>query len=378
MRIVLNTTPLLGPLTGIGQYVHHLAMELAKLREHEVHYYTGRTWSRLPPSPSMPNMNSLICKIRRAMPFGYDLSRLIQIQGFGGRSADFDLYHEPNYLALPFDGATVVTVHDFSWLHYPQYHPKIRIKAMERYFDRAVRQACHLLTDSEYVRQEVIKYLSFPADKVTAVPLGLEHDCRPRNAAECQGSLLRQALTFKQYFLVVGTLEPRKNLGTILQAYRNLAPSIRRRYPLVIAGMAGWGDNPFSRRFADLLAAGQVRYLGYLPRRELLEIMAAARALLYPSIYEGFGLPPLEAMGCGVIPVVSAASSLPEVVGDIGIQLMAEDTEAWTQAMEGLTADTESPGPEYANRLLERAGRFSWQKCAAETVAVYQKVLKTA
>lgn len=374
MQIALNTTPLLGPLTGIGQYIHRLSMELSKLPDHELRCFTGKTWSATPPNPSVPKLINMVSKIRRQLPFGYEIARFIQSRAFRSGCDGTDIYHEPNYLALPFNGKTVITVHDLSWLHHPQYHPAARIRAMQHYFPQSLNQAAHIITVSEFVRKETIAILGVPADKVTCIPLGIEDDCRPRDEAECLPTLNRNALTYKNYFLVVGTLEPRKNLVTILQAYQNLDASIRAHYPLVIAGIAGWGETPFSKRFDALIAAGQVRYLGYLPRTELLEIIAAARGLLYPSIYEGFGLPPLEAMGCGVMPLVSDVSSLPEVVGNLGIRLHPEDLESWQQAMEQLVDDQDLTGPATAQRLVSHARQFTWQKCAAATVEIYRQV----
>ena len=127
--------------------------------------------------------------------------------------------------------------------------------------------------------------------------------------------------------------------------------------------MAGWGDSPFSKRFGALLSAGQLRYLGYMPREELLTIISAARGLLYPSIYEGFGLPPLEAMGCGVMPLVSDASSLPEVVGELGLQLPAQDVSAWTDGMARLAADLASGVWDRAHGALRRQPEYVGALC---------------
>ena len=375
MRILLNTSALLAPLTGIGQYVQHLAKALSLMPEHQLRCFTGFKWSASPPTASTPTMLHVAAKTRRILPFGYDITRLLQSAAFHKGSANADIYHEPCFLPLPYTGKTVVTVHDLSWLHYPQYHPKTRIAAMERYFFRSINRVAHFITDSEFVRQEVIKLLGIPENRVTSVALGIEDDFHTRSETECAPVLKRYELSYKSFFLVVGTLEPRKNLTTILEAYQNLNESMRLRYPLVIAGMAGWGDSPFSKPFAALLSTGQVRYLGYLPRREVLEVISAARGLLYPSLYEGFGLPPLEAMGCGVVPLVSAVSSLPEVVGELGLQLPAQDVAAWTEGMERLVTDPDLHTPANVARLVCHARQFNWQKCAAETVDVYRTVL---
>ena len=178
-----------------------------------------------------------------------------------------------------------------------------------------------------------------------------------------------------QYLLTVGTLEPRKNLQTVLHAYMLLPQQIRKRFPLVLAGIKGWHMSALEQQIAPLVAAGEIRQLGYLPREELATVVAGALALIYPSIYEGFGLPPLEAMACGVPVIASGVSSLPEVVGDAGLLIDPHDTEAVAQAMQRLITD---PGSRLhlSQKALARSARFSWGKCVEQTIDAYRQVLK--
>jgi alpha-1,3-rhamnosyl/mannosyltransferase len=171
--------------------------------------------------------------------------------------------------------------------------------------------------------------------------------------------------------LSVGTLEPRKNLARCIAAFASLPQALRAACPLVIAGGAGWGEAlPPSAQ--SLVAAGELRLTGYVDASVLPYLYGGARLLAYPSIYEGFGLPPLEAMACGVPVIASNLSSLPEVVGDAGLLVDPADERAIAEAMRTLLED-----PERASALaragLERARGFSWRRCAEETLAVYRQ-----
>ncbi|MDP9107795.1 MAG: glycosyltransferase family 4 protein, partial [Pseudomonadota bacterium] len=169
-------------------------------------------------------------------------------------------------------------------------------------------------------------------------------------------------------------LEPRKNLATVLAAFARLPAAQRARYPLVIAGGMGWRMDGFSRSLGALLASGEVRLTGYVGQQDLPLLYAGARMLVYPSLYEGFGLPPLEAMASGVPVIVSDRASLPEVVGDAALQVDALDEIALTEQITRLLED-DRLHMKLREAGLMRARQFSWEACARQTLAIYRAVL---
>lgn len=376
MRIAFNATSLLSPLTGIGQYSRHLAQGLLQQPEVEAEFFYGAFWQKEVRDTPLPGAQRLLPWIRNHVPYSYALRRLVQTQRFSRhvKNTRFDLYHEPNILPLPFDGPTVVTVHDLSWIRYPETHPIERVRAMNKYFERGLKQAALLLTDSEFVKQELMDVFGANAHSILPIPLGVEPLFRPRNDTETRPVLERFGLSHGSYLLAVGTLEPRKNLGLAISAYTQLPAATRARYPLVIAGMSGWLNASLEAQIAPLLRSGEVKRLGYQSRSDLACITAGATSLIYPSLYEGFGLPPLEAMSCAVPVIASDRSSLPEVVGDAGLLISPDDMNAVRDAMERIIDDP-ALQQRLATKSLARSQLFSWQKCISQTLGAYQRVL---
>jgi len=276
---------------------------------------------------------------------------------------------------LRFDGPTVVTVHDLSWIRYPETHPAERVSAMNRYFEAGLRQASAIITDADSVKRELVQTFGLSPDFVTSIALGVDTMFAPQSAEQTQLARDKHGLGHGRYLLAVGTLEPRKNLSTALLAYQRLPASLRTQFPLVIVGMKGWHTSALERQMAPLVQAGQVRQLGYVSRPDLVSLMSGARALVYPSIYEGFGLPPLEAMACGTPVICSNASSLPEVVGDAGLMVDVLDDVALGAAMQLLLQD-EGLWQGLQQKSLLRAQGFTWRACADKTLKVYESVLR--
>ncbi len=181
-------------------------------------------------------------------------------------------------------------------------------------------------------------------------------------------------LTHQKYFLAVGTLEPRKNLLTTLEAHSRLPQRVRSAYPLVVAGVRGWLTGAISRRLDEARTRGDVRLLGHVGDEQLPPLYAGAAMLSYLSVYEGFGLPPLEAMASGVPVAVSDRASLPEVVGDAGVQLAPHDVEGLTAAMLRIVEDS-AFADGLSARGVERARAFTWQRCASLTMRAWADVV---
>ena len=384
MRVAFNASPLLSPLTGIGQYIYHLAKGLQTDPELDMHFFYAGAWSQEVREPSditqgQTNWRSTLrSTVKKSIPDAarYNLSRYWRQRSFfqGCAQKKVDLYHEPNFLAYRCDAPSVITVHDLSWIRYAQTHPKERVAEMNRFFQPGLERASLVLTDSEFVKQDLMDLFGTPADRIKSIPLGAEAMFHPRSSEETSMVLGQQGLVHGRYLLAVGTLEPRKNLGIALEAYRSLSAVTRERYPLVLVGMKGWLTSTLERQMAPLVAAGQIRVLGYLPREDLATVISGALCLIYPSIYEGFGLPPLEAMSSAVPVISSNVSSLPEVVGDSGILIDPTNAPALSQAMTQMVEDSVFRNT-LAEKSLERSRLFSWERCAAQTAAAYRQVL---
>lgn len=377
MRVAFNATALLSPLTGIGQYSRHLAMGLAAAPEIDAEFFYGVFWSKEVRDAPLPAASTLLPWIRNHVPFSYALRRLTQKYQFASRARRerFDIYHEPNILPLPFDAPTVVTVHDLSWIRFPQMHPIERVRAMDKYFEPGLRRASLILTDSEFVRGELMEVFGIEAERVRAIPLGVEPLFRPQSANETLPVLGNYGLVHGQYLLTVGTLEPRKNLQVALRAFMQLPSALRQCYPLVVVGMKGWHNSELEGQMAPLIRAGEIRLLGYLSREDLATVIAGALTLIYPSVYEGFGLPPLEAMACGIPVIASNVSSLPEVVGDTGLLIDPHNAEAVAQAIQTLVLDADLRC-DLSLKALARSKEFTWDRCVAQTIDAYRHVLR--
>lgn len=361
--VALGASALRVPLTGIGRYTSHLASELQRLLPRPPWLFYGSDWSREIRAPPPPAAKPPLASLKRAVPFGFEAGRFFEQRRFdaGLEGKDIALYHEPNFLAYRFAGPSVVTVHDLSWVRFPETHPADRVRIMNRTLPRVVSRAAEVIVDSEFVRGEVIAHYGLAPERVTAIPLGVSSDFRPREREACEGTLREWGLSFGEYVIAVGTLEPRKNLGAAIAAHRSLPAALRDRYPLVAAGIEGWGA-----------AVEGVRRLGYLPQASLACLYAGARAFVYPSLYEGFGLPPLEAMACGVPVLVSRSASLPEVVGDAGILVDPRDEAAIRERLRELLED-DALHDRLRGQGLERAATFTWRRCAEQTLAVYRR-----
>ena len=300
--------------------------------------------------------------------------RFLMQSAFDKKINQNDLYHEPNFLSFKSEIPTVITVHDLSWIRYPEFHPKSRVLAMNKFFARGLKDAQRIIVDSGYIKNEIIDLLGYSIDKIDVIPLGFSSHFIPRKRDEISGVLNQFGLKYQDYFLLVGTIEPRKNIITALNAFLKLPRKIRKKTPLVIVGVNGWLFDGFLDNFQPLIRNDEVIILGYLNFEDLVFMYSGAKALIFPSIYEGFGLPPLEAMASGVPVIASNVSSIPEVVGEAGILIDPFDVDMFAEAMKNL-ADDMSFRDMLAEKSLARSQLFSWDNCAEKTISTYKKIL---
>jgi glycosyltransferase involved in cell wall biosynthesis len=370
LRLVLAVDALSPALTGIGRYAWELAQRMPRVSGiDQVHYLRDERWVQDPATlldtaPRFTIKQRMIRKLRRRIPQEWIAASL-------HRRCRGAVFHGPNYFVPPCADVAVATVHDLSIFKYPETHPVARLRHFEREFKVSMNRASHLITDSESTRREVIDFLGMREDRVSAVALGVSEAFLPRAV---RASELPDGLLPGGYTLCVSSLEPRKRIGNLLAAYGSLPMALRRRWPLALAGGAGWLNEDLHRAIERGKDAGWLRHLGYVPEPNLPALYAGARLFAYPSVYEGFGLPALEAMACGIPVITSDRSCLPELVGSAGLQVNPDDVAALRDACErGLTDDAWRCMGATAGQ--NRSRTFTWDRCMVETVRVYERAL---
>lgn len=286
-----------------------------------------------------------------------------------------DVLHSPMHvLPAVCPSASVVTVLDLAFIRYPETFPGPQRRYLDFCTRRAVRKADAVIAISESTKQDIVDLIGCPADRIFTTPLAADASFAPVSAGKLEEVKRRYGIT-DATVLYVGTLEPRKNILRLLDAFAEVRSTIGSDCRLVLGGGKGWlYDEVFARAEARGLKES-VRFVGYVPGEDLPALYASARVFVYPSLYEGFGLPSLEAMACGTPVITSNTSSLPEVVGDAGITVDPRDTEQLADSMlTVLTDDDLARG--MCERGLRRAAEFSWQRTAAMTLEVYREAAR--
>ena len=292
---------------------------------------------------------------------------------FRMKTRRYQLYHEPNHIPIRCDLPTVTTIHDLSVIVHPQWHPADRVRWYEREFAAGARQTRRFIAPSEFTKREMVERLNVPAKIIDVTYQAPRATFGPRAPEQVRQALAKLDLP-ERFFLYVGTLEPRKNVPGLLDAYAALPAGLRRESPLVVVGAWGWKQDALREKLAERSLSSHVRLMGFIADEELACLYAACTAFVWPTLYEGFGNPPLEAMACGAPAVVSNVASLPEVVGAAGILLDPHDPAAWTEAMRRLAEDPVWRETR-ARASREQAARFSWERCVRETVACYRAAM---
>ncbi|MEF3168421.1 MAG: glycosyltransferase family 4 protein [Deltaproteobacteria bacterium] len=378
MRVILSVDPVRWPLTGIGRYTYELSLRLPDIPEIEGIRFLkgGRLLNAVPyPAPGRDTHSRIPAWLKKSgLVVGLYRRMASRRKSNALKGSEDCVFHDPNYTLPPFGGRSVVTIHDISVFICPQCHPQRRVRYMQEVIPQSLRRATRVITVSEYVRREIASFWDWPIERIHVVHLACSRNFHPRDPEEIRPVLTRHGIPEGGYTLFVGTIEPRKNLLALLEAYSSLPSSVRRAWPLVLVGHRGWESTKIHERMAEAERKGWAIYLDYVAEEDLPFLYAGARLFVYPSLYEGFGLPVLEAMASGVPVVCSNTSALPEVAGDAALMCDPEDVEALARCVRsGLEDDIWRAFA--VKKGLERAVRFSWERCARETAAVYQRAL---
>jgi glycosyltransferase involved in cell wall biosynthesis len=376
MRIGIDATPLLKERSGIGQYVHGLIQGLQTVDVRNSYRLFYPSWTEFGGSSpfsvhSFPTQRLPWPKWYLSLATGFcrwpfpKLSRLTNSE---------DLFHwTSNFLPPKGCRRQIMTLYDLTSLLFPKHHPWGRRVAHSMMIARSAAVADGIIVISHHTKQDVMRYLGVPESKLYVVHPAASSLFASKSVAQRSMALSKYGLPDKSYILFIGNIEPRKNLVRLLVAYSEARKQLTRRHRLVLVGGQGWQNAEIFRKAEELDLGSDLIFLGYVPDEDLPALMSGAVVFVYPSLYEGFGLPPLEAMACGTPVITSNVASLPEVVGDAAILIDPYDTAALASSLTRVLESRELR-QELHERGIKRAELFSWENTARQTVKVYEDV----
>lgn len=373
MRVILNTAPLLLQKSGIGYYIHNLYQALSQSKE--VEFYPTVNISSLKTIGFMSKAAQLLRKLfgdsvlKVSVPAG---DFLISKAERKGKMPEADIYHEANYDMIP-DGTwkTVANIHDLTFLHHPEFVPVKVLEKLRKNLQNIIR-ADRFITNTHAIKEEVINHLKISEEKIDVIPHGPSGNYHPVNQISDEGREYVRKYTERDYILYVGTVEPRKNIPCLIRAFNILRESYNIK--LVIAGGKGWSCDDVLRLPDALGIQDDVIFTGYVNEKTILYLYNYAAAVVYPSLYEGFGLPVIEAMSCGTPVIISDIPSFREVAGDAPLTFNPTNYEELAHKID-MVFSSDSLRSELCKKSLEKGKQYTWEKTIELTIQTYKKSL---
>lgn len=364
MRVGIDAHMVGAQETGNETYCQGLVEGLAQIDDHNQYMVYLN-------SPcALPSVNGHGRLQRRMLRSASNAWRLVMGFAQASRTDHLDLLHVTYNVPFFTQCPTVVAVHDISYVHFPEFFSKRDLRLLSTYVPYSVKKARQVLTLSESAAEDIERVYRVPRSKISIIPLAarstytdIVQPMRVEQVRETYG-------LDRPYVLAVGNLQPRKNLPRLIEAFSQLPGSLDD-LKLVIAGKAQWQQSEVYRRVADLQLQDRVVFTGYLDDHDLALLYNGSLALVYPSLYEGFGLPILEAMACGTPVISSNTSSMPEVAGDAAFMVDPLSTSEIAEAI-ARVAQSRSLQESLRRKGLKRAAEFSWRKTARLTARVYE------
>lgn len=366
--------------TGIAWNAHNLILELAKNPENECTiqvFGLGKSDEEL---HRLDVYKKAGCKIEVCRWFSFPLYKIlwnfipIPYSCFFKTNPDVAQFF--SFVIPPgVRGKAVTIVHDMAYKACPETVAKRTKTWLDLTMKRTCKRASHIVTVSEFSKQEIHKYLGVPLEKITVVPNAVDHDTFHPNYTNEQVQSVREKYGLKdKYFLYLGTIEPRKNLEHLIGAYEKFCDNCDNPPQLVLAGGKGWLCEGIYEKAERSKYTKNILFTGYIDQEDAPVLMKGAKAFVFPSLYEGFGMPPLEAMACGTPVIISDQASLPEVVGDAGLIAKYDDEDAMSEAIQRLYSDETYRG-NLIQLGLERVTQFSWRESVKKLEKIYKNCI---
>ncbi|MFA6027803.1 MAG: glycosyltransferase family 1 protein [Patescibacteria group bacterium] len=369
-RTILN--PKYGEKAGVGHYTYYLVKNLLKIDKKN--QYILFFDHRFKDVKELQKKNVEIVRFpwseyKKYMPLGYSHYIIANVLA----KANLDVFHAPaNIMPLGYKKPTVLTVHDLAIYQNPEWFPPKQKFSVKISVPKSIGKAKKIIAISESTKKSLISQFNLTDGKIKVVYEGFTKE-KP-----CNNKVIKRTLkkykTGEKYILFLGTLEPRKNVPALIQAFDNLVKENYKKYKdyqLIIAGAKGWKYEPIIKAIKEIKYS-RVRYLGYISIVEKMALLSKATCFVFPTLWEGFGLPVLEAMGFGIPVITSNISSLPEVVEKAGILVNPEKSESIKAGLKKLLSN-KATLKRYSKKAKQQAKKFSWQKCAKETFKIYKE-----
>lgn len=362
-----------GHLDGIGVYSRALWQELSRLEQDDR--------IELKPYAFGKNLPAMPCGAATQLSEDYRIHAVLSgvlrlpLSNSAAIARDVQLFHATDHHIPLISGVpTIATIMDIIPVLHPEWIKQNYKQLKSWLFTNSIRKADHIITISEYSKQDMVQHLGIAPERISVTPLGVDPIYFERIQDGHREAVLEKHGLKPGFFLFVGTLQPRKNLPRVLEAFQQLPASVRKEHPLVIVGRDGWSNEELLPQLEALEARGEGRWLSYLPQDEVLSLLQSAGALVFASLYEGFGLPAIEAFAAQCPLIASNTTSLPEVTGDAAWQVDPASAESISLAMRNVLEQHEERDRK-VQLGLERARQFSWSACARQTLDIYRKVL---
>jgi glycosyltransferase involved in cell wall biosynthesis len=371
MRIGIDGLPLTAPLAGIGHYTLELARHLSLgWPEDDIDIISPKPFHTSVLDQQQDAQPRLVTKKVNPITgrwWSFGLPRYL-------RRASPDIFHGTNF-EIPFRSVcpTVVTIHDLSLLLYPKTHQRRRVWRARHRLPLMARRATMIITVSEAVRAEIHQHLEIPLEKIVAIPSAARKFFSPMEPQKAE-QIRRRLKVRDDFLLYVGTIEPRKNLSLLVRAFEESSLGKERGLQLVLAGKKGWLVDELYDSLKQSPAGRNVEFTGYLNDEELCALYSSCKLFVYPSLYEGFGLPPLEAMACGAPVLASRIPSISEVVGPAAHLVSPHSSRELADAMRELIGN-DSFREEVRAAGFSRVAEFSWANTAERTRDVYVEAI---
>jgi len=366
MKILIDATTLISPKSGVGHYTYKISSALLSNKDFETSFFISNNFHKNIDNIYTKKENFFLRQLNKNVTLKH-LIRKSKLNNFIKRN-EIEIFHQPDFITYNLSIKNISTVHDLAWVHYPQFFHKNELKYFELYFEKSLKYSNKIIVHSNFIKNDLCRLFNIPENLIHVVYEDLRNDFKNLKENECLNFLKKFKLKFKNFFLIINTLEYRKNFDFILNIYEKLDNAIKEKFPLVIFGMKGRHANEIFYKIKNI---EHCKYFGYLDDKLLNQCLSSAKIFFYPSIYEGFGISPLESMASGTPVIASRIDSTIEILKDNAFLIDLDDEIKWINKINSIIND-ESACDVMIQKGLNHALNFQKGKTVSQILDIYR------